>query len=96
MDNELEALAVRTAELFNSPSTKGLTIKLTFGTIKSVGENHSTALVDLGNAEIRALNKSGDKLIVGESVVIGYISSLADAVIWYRTGLSIPQSGGVS
>ena len=93
MDNELAALTARLAGLSNQKKQKGDTIKLTFGTVKSVGENHSTAIVDLGDSDIKALNKSGDKLIVGESVVIGYIRSLADAVIWYRTGLSVPPGG---
>lgn len=88
-----EQEAKRLTEVLKPKPAAGLTIKLTFGKIRSVGENHSTAVVDLGGTEIRALNKSGDKLIVGESVVIGYIRSLADAVIWYRTGLSIPPGG---
>ena len=88
-----EQEAKRLTEALKPKPAAGLTIKLTFGKIKSVGENHSTAVVDLGGTEIRALNKSGDKLIVGESVVIGYIKSLADAVIWYRTGVSIPTGG---
>lgn len=87
-----EQEAKRIVEAFRQPK-EDLTIKIVSGSIKSVSENHSTAMVDLGSGSIRALNKSGDKLTVGESVWLGYIKSLADAVILFRAGLSKP--GGV-
>ena len=92
MEKTLEQAAQRLVEAFRQPK-EDLTIKIVSGKIKSIGENHSTAMVDLGSGSIRAQNKSGDKLLVGESVWVGYIKSLADAVIWYRTGLSIPPGG---
>lgn len=92
-DAILEQAAQRLVEAFRQPK-EDLTIKIVSGKIKSIGENHSTAIVDLGSGSIRALNKSGDKLMVGESVWVGYIKSLADAVILFRTGLSVPPGGG--
>lgn len=89
----LEQAAQKLVEAFRRPK-EDLTIKIVSGVIKTVGENHSTAIVDIGEAKIRALNKSNDKLMVGESVWVGYIKSLADAVILFRTGLSIPSGGG--
>lgn len=93
MEKALEQVAKRLAEALKPPK-EDLTIKIISGVIKSVGENHSTAIVDIGEAKIRALNKSNDQLMAGESVWVGYIKSLADAVILFRTGLSIPSGGG--
>ena len=89
----IDTAAQRLAAAFR-PQESDLTIKLLGGVIESVGANHSTAIVKIGDSKIRALNKSGDKLMAGESVWLGYIKSLADAVIVFRTGLSIPPGGG--
>ena len=92
--NELAQAAQRLAEIIKPKPQAELTLKLISGRIVSVGVNHSTAIVDIGEAEIKVLNKSGDQLIPGESVWVAYLVSLADAIILFRTGLSTPGGGG--
>lgn len=92
--NELAQAAQRLAEIIKPKPQAELTLKLISGRIVSVGVNHSTAIVDIGEAEIKVLNKSGDQLLPGESVWVAYLVSLADAIILFRTGLSTPGGGG--
>ncbi|MBR1384202.1 MAG: hypothetical protein IJ555_10425 [Ruminococcus sp.] len=89
----LDQAAKRLLTAFAAPK-QDLTIKVISGTVQSIGANHSTAIVDIGGSKIKALNKSNDKLSTGESVWVGYIGSLADAVILFRTGISTPGGGG--
>ena len=88
-----EQEAKRFVEALTPKPEAGLTIKLTSAVIKSVGANHSTAEVDTGTARLRVLNKSGEKLVAGESVWLVYTKTIADAVIWWRCGYSIPVGG---
>lgn len=89
-----EQEAKKFTEALMPKESTALTIKLVSGTIESVGANHSTAVVNVGDSRLRVLNKSGEQLMAGESVWLGYIKSLADAVIWFRCGLSTPPNGG--
>lgn len=91
--NELSQAAQRLAEIIKAKPPTGQSLHLVSGDVVSVGADSSTAMIDTGEAKIQAINKSGDKLTVGESVWLGYIKSLADAVILFRAGLSKP--GGV-
>lgn len=91
--NELAQAAQRLAAALRPKTPAGLTIKLISGDIKSVATDGSSAVVDVGEGDINALNKSGDRLAVGESVWLGYIKSLADAVILFRAGISKPGVG---
>lgn len=91
--NELSQAAQRLAEIIKAKPPTGQSLHLVSGEVVSVGADSSTAMIDTGEAKIQALNKSGEKLTVGESVWLGYIKSLADAVILFRAGLSKP--GGV-
>jgi len=91
--NELAQAAQRLAAAFRPKTPAGLTIKLISGDIKSVATDGSSAVVDVGDGDIQALNKSGDRLAAGESVWLGYTKSLADAVILFRAGVSKPGVG---
>jgi hypothetical protein len=91
--NELAQAAQRVAAALRPKTPAGLTIKLVSGDIKSVATDGSSAVVDVGEGDINALNKSGDRLAAGESVWLGYTKSLADAVILFRAGVSKPGVG---
>lgn len=93
---ELSDAAQRLAAAIKPKPPNGQTMTLISGEVVSVEEQHIAALVDLGESKVRALNKSGDRLQVGESVWLGYIKSLADAVILFRTGASYPGGGGMT
>lgn len=91
--NELAQAAQRLAAALRPKTPAGLTIKLVSGDIKSVATDGSSAVVDVGEGDINALNKSGDRLAAGESVWLGYTKNLADAVILFRAGISKPGVG---
>ncbi|MBR1384201.1 MAG: hypothetical protein IJ555_10420 [Ruminococcus sp.] len=88
-----EQEAGRLASVLKPSMTEGLTLKLMSGKVRSIGENNSTAVVDIGECCINALNKSGEQLTAGEYVWLCYTLSVADAVIWFKTGSSIPGNG---
>jgi len=93
---ELSQAAQRLAEIIKArPEQAGMPLKVISGEVISVNDDNSKAMVSVDGQKISAFNKSGDKLEEGESVWLGYFKTLADAVILFRNGASVPSSGGV-
>lgn len=95
MDNEMTSLAVRLAQFLKGKDFPENTIKVDSGKIDSLDSGQNAAFVAIGEkSKIRALNKTGEKLAVGDTVWVAYIKSLSNAVILLRNGDAVMRGVG--
>ena len=95
MDNEMTSLAVRLAQFLKGKDFPDNTIKVDSGKIDSLDSGQNAAFVAIGEkSKIRALNKTGEKLAVGDTVWVAYIKSLSNAVILLRNGNAVMRGVG--
>ena len=95
MDKEYEILADRLIKALKGQNEEQLTLKLISGEVVSSDTGYKKAMIKISSGvEIQAINKSKEQLKAGESVWIGYIKSLADAVVLFKAGASAVRGVG--
>lgn len=95
MDKEYEILADRLIKALKGQNEEQLTLKLISGEVVSSDTGYTKAMIKISSGvEIQAINKSKEQLKAGESVWIGYIKSLADAVVLFKAGASAVRGVG--
>ena len=69
-------------------------IKRVYGTVVSYVDGTGYAIININGMNFRLINKSGEKLTVGDTVQVHYWKSLADGYVAIRQGKPDPLGGG--